>query len=73
MRPTSTSRLVEQVLQDADRYGLDSSDYALASSVYKHDERSILSYEFGLSLRVLRYILDARHGVVVPSKDKFVS
>ena len=71
MRPTSTARLVERVLQDAHRYGLDSNDYLISSLVDSHDERSILSYEFGLTLRVLRYILDSRHGVVVPSKISF--
>lgn len=68
LRPTVAAEYVEQVLRSAYLYGLNAADYhipALPVSATPHD---ILTYEFLMTFRSLRYALDARYGVSSPRK-----
>ena len=60
-------------LADADAYGLNSEDYALPLISYSDDAsdedilRAAMQFEFSLTTALLRYMADARNGVVNPN------
>ncbi|MFD0917610.1 murein L,D-transpeptidase [Pseudahrensia aquimaris] len=56
------------VLADADAYGLRSNDYQLPPLPNGSDAKAAAAMEFALTARALRYIIDARHGVVDPNR-----
>ena len=62
-----------RVLADADAYGLNSEDYALPLISYGDDAsdedilRAAMQFEFSLTTALLRYMADARNGVVNPN------
>lgn len=62
-----------RTLGEADRFGLDPADYAISlPAAEKGDnragQRDHVRLEMALSARVLRYVLDARNGRVVPDR-----
>ncbi len=72
-QPTAKARAMEDVLAQADDYGLRAGDYLMAPSSASSSEgeealKKAMRYEFGLTARALRYLNDARHGLVDPNR-----
>jgi len=65
---------VLRILADADSYGLRIEDYSLPLNDVGEDasreelNKASMTFEFSLSVAVLRYMADAKHGLVDPNK-----
>ena len=69
--PNENARLLEGVLQGASDYGLDMADYeisvfSLSAEIVTDKTAARLDYEFSMTSRALRYLTDAKHGLVNP-------
>ncbi|MBA5778643.1 L,D-transpeptidase family protein [Stappia sp. F7233] len=62
------ARVALQVLGDADRYGLDPADYAVALPDPASGEAGLMRFEMQLSAATLTYVLDAMRGRIDPNR-----
>lgn len=67
------ARALELVLAGASEYGLQSADYEVpelpsADDLEANQSAARLAYEFSMTSRTLRYLSDAKHGLVNPDK-----
>ncbi|MEM9734838.1 MAG: L,D-transpeptidase family protein [Pseudomonadota bacterium] len=73
-KPNEKAAAVMRVLAGADEYGLRLEDYSmpLMDGVDENDRaarlRAALQFEFSTTMAALRYMQDARHGVVDPNR-----
>ncbi len=70
--PNARARAAMQVMAEADRQGLDPSDYEVAvqpaASAARNDQSGLMAFEMTLSARVLRYVRDVSIGRIDPNR-----
>ena len=66
--PNEAARKVALMFADADQYGLQAGDYALATEPVADDAAASLAFELSMTAAALQYASDARHGVTNPDK-----
>ena len=73
-KPNAKAHAALAVLEKADRYGLDPSDYVVAvpADIFDGDEeareRELIEFEIRLSTGVLTYVLDSKRGRIDPNR-----
>lgn len=71
-KPNARARNALAVLSEAGDYGLDAADYAVELPVSAESGEAALDaaarFEIALTARAIRFILDARHGLVDPNR-----